>query len=342
MRRVCITGVGLISSLGVGRQAHVPLGPAQRDAQSFAPFPIHPLPALGMENVIPRREYRQMENFQRLGTYTAGLAIADADAAGLVAGMDLVVAAGGGERDWGLDEAIQAELLAIPAEGREAWLHQKLADGLRPTLFLAQLPNLLAGSISIVHNVAGSSRTLMGEEGAGAEALRVAAARIAAGSAEMVLVGGGVIAERWDVMLAFGAALHHGPWCPTAERDGLIMGSQAGFMVLESEDHARARQARILAVLRDVRVDAGPEEGRAERFAALAPASGGLSVAPMRAMAVPGAEMLADAIGSGFEASFPVGVALAALRVEAGAPHIVVHGFGHGYGEFSALVEPCP
>ena len=33
---------------------------------------------------------------------------------------------------------------------------------------------------------------------------------------------------------------------------------------------------------------------------------------------------------------------LAALRVEAGAPHIVVHGFGHGYGEFSALVEPCP
>jgi 3-oxoacyl-[acyl-carrier-protein] synthase II len=120
------------------------------------------------------------------------------------------------------------------------------------------------------------------------------------------------------------------------------MGSQAGFMVLESEDHARARQARILAVLRDVRVDAGPEEGRAERFAALAPASGGLSVAPMRAMAVPGAEMLADAIGSGFEASFPVGVALAALRVEAGAPHIVVHGFGHGYGEFSALVEPCP
>jgi hypothetical protein len=62
----------------------------------------------------------------------------------------------------------------------------------------------------------------------------------------------------------------------------------------------------------------------------------------MRAMAVPGAEMLADAIGSGFEASFPVGVALAALRVEAGAPHIVVHGFGHGYGEFSALVERCP
>ncbi len=342
MNRVCITGVGLISSLGVGRPAHLPLGPATRDDEAFAPFPVHPLPALGMETVIPRREYRQMENFQRLGTYAAGLAIADADAAGLVAGMDLVVAAGGGERDWQLDEAIQAELLAIPPESREAWLHQKLADGLRPTLFLAQLPNLLAGSISIVHNVAGSSRTLMGEEGAGAEAIRIAAARIAAGTSAMVLVGAGVIAERWDVMLAFGAALHHGPWCPTAERDGMVMGSQAGFLVLESEDHAKARNARILATLRDVQVDAGPLEDRAARFAALAPAAGGLSVAPHRGMAVPGAEMLADSLGSGFEAAFPVGVALAALRVDAGEAAIVVHGFGHGLGEFSAIVEPRP
>ena len=36
---------------------------------------------------------------------------------------------------------------------------------LRPTLFLAQLSNLLAGNISIVHGVTGSSRTFMGEEG---------------------------------------------------------------------------------------------------------------------------------------------------------------------------------
>jgi hypothetical protein len=80
----------LISSLGVGRQAHLPLGPAQRDEQSFAPFSIHPLPALGMESVIPRREYRQMENFQRLGTYAAGLAIADADALTCVTGTERI------------------------------------------------------------------------------------------------------------------------------------------------------------------------------------------------------------------------------------------------------------
>ena len=41
---------------------------------------------------------------------------------------------------------------------------------LRPTLFLAQLSNLLAGNISIVHGVTGSSRTFMGEEAAGVDA----------------------------------------------------------------------------------------------------------------------------------------------------------------------------
>ena len=54
-------------------------------------------------------------------------------------------------------------------------------NDLRPTLFLAQLSNLLAGNISIVHGVTGSSRTFMGEEAAGVDAVRIALARIAAG-----------------------------------------------------------------------------------------------------------------------------------------------------------------
>ena len=48
-------------------------------------------------------------------------------------------------------------------------------NDLRPTLFLAQLSNLLAGNISIVHGVTGSSRTFMGEESAGVDAVRIAA-----------------------------------------------------------------------------------------------------------------------------------------------------------------------
>src|SRR3712207_9046753 len=76
-------------------------------------------------------------------------------------------------------------------------LHDALpifAGGLRPTLFLAQLSNLLAGNISIVHGVAGSSRTFMGEESAAADAVRIAAARLAEGRGEGALVGGASVA----------------------------------------------------------------------------------------------------------------------------------------------------
>jgi 3-oxoacyl-[acyl-carrier-protein] synthase II len=55
-------------------------------------------------------------------------------------------------------------------EKPDAFLNERLMSDLRPTLFLAQLSNLLAGNISIVHGVTGSSRTFMGEEQAGVDA----------------------------------------------------------------------------------------------------------------------------------------------------------------------------
>ncbi len=167
---VWITGIGLVSCLGEGPAVHLAAmaGPAAApvvDAASFAPFPIHPLPPLNLDLQIPKKgDQRQMEPWQRLGTYAAGLAIDHAGARGLVADMHLVVSAGGGERDVPLDEAILKELAGKPAAEAGRLLNERLANGLRPTLFLAQLSNLLAGNISIVHGVTGSSRTFMGEE----------------------------------------------------------------------------------------------------------------------------------------------------------------------------------
>src|SRR5262249_62406815 len=77
----------------------------------------------------------------------------------------------------------------------------RLMSDLRPTLFLAQLSNLLAGNISIVHGVTGSSRTFMGEEAAGVDAVRIALARISAGQSELALVGGSHNGERQDLLL---------------------------------------------------------------------------------------------------------------------------------------------
>ena len=87
------------------------------------------------------------------------------------------------------------------AERPGAFLNERLMSDLRPTLFLAQLPNLLAGNISLVHGVVGSSRTFLGEEAAGVDAVRIAQARIAAGQSELTLVGGAYHGARWDVLL---------------------------------------------------------------------------------------------------------------------------------------------
>ena len=125
--------------------------------------------------------------------------------------MDMVVAAGGGERD----EAVDAAILAAShtRNDRDVLLNEKLTTELRPTLFLAQLSNLLAGNISIVHKVTGSSRTFMGEEGAGVSAVDTAAARIRSGQSTHALVGGAFNAEHPDMLLGYelGGYLHRGP-----------------------------------------------------------------------------------------------------------------------------------
>ena len=76
-------------------------------------------------------------------------------------------------------------------------------NDLRPTLFLAQLSNLLAGNIAIVHGVTGISRTFMGEEAAGVDAARIALARIAAGQSDIALIGGSHNGERKDLLVLY-------------------------------------------------------------------------------------------------------------------------------------------
>jgi 3-oxoacyl-[acyl-carrier-protein] synthase II len=87
-----------------------------------------------------------MEAWQRIGTYAAGLALDSAGLKGnqeILARMDMIVAAGGGERDL----AVDSNILNLEAKGNSApgFLNERLMSDLRPTLFLAQLSNLLAG-----------------------------------------------------------------------------------------------------------------------------------------------------------------------------------------------------
>ncbi|MBU0582430.1 MAG: beta-ketoacyl-ACP synthase [Alphaproteobacteria bacterium] len=260
---VVITGIGLVSCLGEGAEEHWRKLTADEpapvvDAERFAPYTVHPLPAIDWGLQIAKRgDQRQMETWQRLGTYAAGLALDDAavkDDETLCATMDMVIAAGGGERDEAVDAAILAASENRADQG--VLLNEHLTTELRPTLFLAQLSNLLAGNISIVHKVTGSSRTFMGEEGAGVSAIETAAARIRCGQSTHALVGGAFQTEHPDMLLGYelGGYLHRGPWKPVWQRQGsegggVVTGSGAAFLVLESRQHAQERGRKAYARL---------------------------------------------------------------------------------------------
>jgi 3-oxoacyl-[acyl-carrier-protein] synthase II len=257
-RETWITGIGIVSCLGEGPDAHwqrLMQARPSADSETFAPYTVHPLVALDLDKQIPKKgDQRQMEDWQRIGCYAAGLALDSAGAKGnadLLSRMDMIVAAGGGERDAAVDISILSGF--IKADRPYAFLNERLMNDLRPTLFLAQLSNLLAGNISIVHGVTGSSRTFMGEETAGVDAIRIALSRIEAGQSDIALVGGAYNAERIEVFIHFslGRALTHGGRSGIWEREagGLELGTIGAFLVLENKDHALARGAKPFARL---------------------------------------------------------------------------------------------
>src|SRR5262249_49552298 len=203
-----ITGIGMVSCLGEGAEAHwqgFTDGRLELELDRFAPYMVHPLARLNLDRQIPKKsDQRQMEGWQRIGTYAAGLALDSAGVKGnkeILGRMDMVIAAGGGERDLNVDTSI----LSAEAKGNSApgFLNERLMNDLRPTLFLAQLSNLLAGNIAIVHGVCGTSRTFMGEEASSVDAARIAVARIAAGQSDIALIGGSHNGERKDLLVLY-------------------------------------------------------------------------------------------------------------------------------------------
>src|SRR5216684_715870 len=256
-KEVWITGIGIVSSLGEGLDAHWDALNARRiniDDKRFAPYIVHPLAPVSFDSQIPKKgDQRQMELWQRIGVYAAGLALSNAGVAGnadILDRMDMITAAGGGERDIAVDSAILSGIRTAANPG--AFLNERLLSDLRPTLFLAQLPNLLAGNISIVHGIVGSSRTFMGEEAAGVDAMRLTFERVAAGQSDISLVGSAFHGTRWDLLLVTELAgnLLKDKFAPVWDRGkhgGLALASMGASLVVESKEHAEKRGANPLA-----------------------------------------------------------------------------------------------
>jgi 3-oxoacyl-[acyl-carrier-protein] synthase II len=110
--------------------------------------------------------------------------------------------------------------------------------------------------------------TFLGEQGAGAAALKEAASAIRAGELELALAGASFDGDEYQAR--FGLA---GAGCLSADRDetdlraveawgvaadGTVAGAAAAFLVLESFEHARRREAQLRAELATVSVESGP------------------------------------------------------------------------------------
>lgn len=346
-----ITGIGIVSSLGEGLDAHWDALNARRinvDEKRFAPYIVHPLAPVSFEAQIPKKgDQRQMEAWQRIGTYAAGLALDSAGVKGnqeILGRMDMIVAAGGGERDLAVDMAIlNADATGNPAPN---FLNERLMNDLRPTLFLAQLSNLLAGNIAIVHGVSGTSRTFMGEEAASIDAARIALARIESGQSDITLVGAAHNGERPDLMILyefgdFNLTDKFAPVWARSENSGFALGSAGVFLVIESRKHAEARGAKPYAKLTNVVSDLAQRKQPGAVTKSLEALWSKLGVTADNGALITGATgvepvtseekaflgqhpgYVVRATGTSFghtlETQFPLGLALAALSVSRGA-----------------------
>ncbi len=348
---VWITGIGLATSLGEGLDANWD-GLNQRrvnvDEKRFAPYVVHPLAPVNLDTQIPKKgDQRQMEAWQRIGTYAAGLALDSAGVKGnkeVLGRMDMIVAAGGGERDL----AVDSNILSLRAKGNSApgFLNERLMNDLRPTLFLAQLSNLLAGNIAIVHGVTGTSRTFMGEEAAGVDAARIALARIAGGQSDIALIGGSQNGERKDLLVLyefddFNLKNKFAPVWARSQNAGFALGSAGAFLVIESKTHAEARGAKPYARLTNVVADQARRKAPGEVTTTLdklwsklgrLDSAGAIITGATGAEPVTSEELAfirkhpdfavratGTVFGHTMETQFPLGIALAALSISRGA-----------------------
>jgi 3-oxoacyl-[acyl-carrier-protein] synthase II len=270
MRRVVVTGVGVVAPNGIGKEAfwkacvngQTGIGPIRCFDASAHPVRIAgEVPEFDMSRFMPsaqRKSLKIMGRAARFGVAASGLAVEDAgldlsrenlERVGVVMGSGLVP----------IDLPEVAPLLAGAFNG-DGVLHAdrigRKKDALFPLWLLKYLPNMMAAHISLVHGAQGPNNTIVTACAAGTQAVGEAFRLIARDDADIVLAGGSD--SRLDplLLLAYSAL---GALSPAqrpaeevsrpfdAERDGFVLGEGAGVLILEELEHAKHRRAEIYA-----------------------------------------------------------------------------------------------
>jgi len=265
MRRVVVTGIGMVSPLGCGAEiTWQRLLDGRSGARRIESFVVADLPCK-IACIIPRgdgsdgtfnpdlwmepKEQRKVDNFIIFAMCAAHQALADAEwkpatyedqaATGVMIGSGI-----------GGIEGIAETAVILKDRGPRR---------VSPFFIPGRLINLASGYVSIAHGLKGPNHAVVTACSTGAHAIGDAARLIALGDAEVMLAGGTESPVNRLSIAGFAAcrALSTGfndeptrasrPY--DRDRDGFVMGEGAGAVVLEELEHAKARGAKIYAEL---------------------------------------------------------------------------------------------
>lgn len=263
MRRVVVTGMGIVSPLGIGADyVWKRLINGESGITAIQSFDTTELTAkiagqvpsglaadgkLDLSEWIAVKEIKKMDRFIHMGLVAASQAIEDSGwlpqseddkcATGVMIGSGI----------GGLQSIYDASVM----------VHEGRAKRLSPFFIPSALINLISGQVSIKYGLKGPNHSAVTACATGVHAIGDAARLIAFGDADVMVAGGAEAAVNPLGIAGFCAARALStafndrpaeasrPW--DKDRDGFVMGEGAGVLVLEELEHAKARGAKIYA-----------------------------------------------------------------------------------------------
>ncbi len=257
MRRVVVTGIGVVSAIGLDttsytaglRESRPGTGLITRlDRERYHTQVGAEVVGLGFDHLMPPGDQRHIDRQSLLAVEAAQQAV---DAAGFTSEPDpfrcgCILGTGMGPA-----EAVEESVTAFHVE------HKKP----RPTMIPKMMDNAAVGHVSMRFRCRGASQMIVTACSASAHALGQAMLLIRHGACDACLAGGSeafpgpALFAAWDSMRVMSRS-NDRPQAAcrpfSRDREGFVMGEGAAVMVLESEERARARGAEILGELAGV------------------------------------------------------------------------------------------
>lgn len=279
MKRVVVTGIGLVSPLGIGTAATweallsgtVAIGPMKRfDGTGFACALAGEVPAYKISDHVPK-SYRKATKVMARDIELAVIAADDAmKDAGLktkayvdpspIDSLRFGCNIGAGLISAELDELTAA--MNVAREGNALDLNKWGVEGMQqltPLWLLKYLPNMLACHVTIIHGLMGPSNTITCAEASSHLAIGEAFRTIQRGKAELAICGGAesrvnpMGLMRQQLLGRLNSTFNDRPADAVRPFDkdaaGSVMGEGGGLLVLEEYEHAKARSAKIYCEL---------------------------------------------------------------------------------------------